>query len=184
MLKCTVERMKNLKLGVFAALVGGILAFGSAEVRASNHTDVLNLNGNIPQLLQITVAALGGASSLDLTLNVSTPVKVANVNAQSNLVGGYKITVASTNTCTVTTKPCFLSATVTEQLAFDLHVGTGSALTWTTKTATFVADTNAKSSNPGVGDAYDANVSYDGTAVVLAEATDYAETLTFTIAVP
>lgn len=57
---------------------------------------VLNLKGNIPQKIDISIAAESIAQNLDLTQN-KQDLKVAVVSELSNAANGFKITVQSQN---------------------------------------------------------------------------------------
>lgn len=137
----------------------------------------LTLTGAVPQRLQITVTPTAAASGMNLGVN-QPAVKVADLNAQTNWPFGYTVTVSSENiTAARCTAPCFYSPSQTDTLDIVLYRGT-TPLSFSGTTAQFVA-TAAKSAHSG--DPYDVQVSYNGATVVLTQATDYIENLTFTI---
>ena len=137
----------------------------------------LTLTGAVPQRLQITVTPTAAASGMNLAINQPT-VKVADLNAQTNWPFGYTVTVASENvTAARCTAPCFYSPSQTDTLTFVLYRG-ATPITFSGTSAQFIA-TAAKSAHSG--DPYDVQVSYNGATVVLTQATDYVENLTFTI---
>jgi hypothetical protein len=76
------------------------------------------------------------------------------------------------------TGPCFYSDTADDSLTYTLSEGT-TALTFASETATFAQSSQRTTAG---GDSYVVNLSYDGSTTNLATATDYRETLTFTIA--
>jgi len=158
-------------LGVF-----GGLALGAAAHAAES--DDLNLVGTVPPILDIQVSPTAAANGLDLSL-VQADLKVADVLTQSNTPGGYLVTVTSANVgsgdCT---GPCFYSDTADDSLTYTLSEGT-TALTFASETATFAQSSQRTTAG---GDSYVVNLSYDGSTTNLATATDYRETLTFTIA--
>jgi len=143
----------------------------------------LTLTGTVQQILAITVNPTASASGLDLTGTV-TSLKVADVIAEANDPAGYSISVSSlnqtNNDCDASNGPCFLSATATtnDNLSFSL-LRNSVAVSFSNDTGSFVS-TTARSAVGG--DSYDAQITYDGTAANLDQATDYTETLTFTIA--
>ncbi len=159
----------------FLGLLGGV-ALGAAA-QAADSEDLI-LAGTVAQILDIQVSPTASANGLDLALQ-QADVKVADVVTQSNTPGGYLVTVSSANigsgNCTL---PCFYSETTTDSLSFTLAEGS-SALTFSSETATFVESTERTGTG---GDEYVVNLSYDGTTTNLGTATDYSETLTFTIA--
>jgi hypothetical protein len=137
----------------------------------------LTLTGTVPQRLQITVTPTAAASGMNLVIN-QPAIKVADLNGQTNWPFGYTVTVASENvTAARCTTPCFFSPSQTDTLNFVLYRGT-TPLTFSGSEAEFVA-TAAKSAHSG--DPYDVQVSYNGAAIALTQATDYIENLTFTI---
>lgn len=141
----------------------------------------LSLSGSVNQVLNISVSATAAANGLDLSLSQS-PVKIADVVATSNTISGYTVSVASANasqTRCVGSGPCFYSTTTTNSLPFALYRD-AVLLSFSGASATFVQASTRTASG---GDSYGARVGYDGSTALLGSATDYSETLTFTIAV-
>lgn len=166
---------------VALGLAGLSLLAAPAAVAATSAQ--LTLTGTVQQILAITVNPTASASGLDLTGTV-TSLKVADVIAEANDPAGYAISVSSlnqtNNDCDASNGPCFLSATATtnDNLSFSL-LRNSVAVSFSNDTGSFVS-TTARSAVGG--DSYDAQITYDGTAANLDQATDYTETLTFTIA--
>ena len=156
--------------------LAGAVALGAAA-HAADSGDLV-LTGSVAQILDVAVTPTAAATGLDLSLQQAA-LKVADLLTESNTPGGYTVTVTSANVtngdCTL---PCFYSETTTDNLGFTLFQGTA-ALTFTAETATFVSSAERTAAG---GDAYEVNLAYDGTTSNLATATDYTETLTFTIA--
>jgi hypothetical protein len=144
-------------------------------------TGNLALSGSVQQVLAVSVAATAAANGLDLSLSQS-PVKIADVVASSNTVTGYTVSVASANqsaTRCAGSGPCFFSPSTTSTLPFALYRD-AVLLSFSGASATFVQASARSAAN---GDIYGARVGYDGSTALLGSATDYSETLTFTIAV-
>jgi hypothetical protein len=171
---------RNLRRAVAGVAAAGILAGGTAALAATSGQ--LTLTGTVQQILAITVTPTASASGLDLTGSV-TQLKVASVVAEANNPSGYSVSVSSLNQgssdCGAANGPCFHSPTATtnDDLAFTL-LRNAVAVSFTGATGTFIS--SAARSAVG-GDSYDANITYDGTSANLDQATDYTETLTFTI---
>jgi len=174
---------------LLAGLSFALVLTGTAYAQAffsgvpnSQTSATLNLTGNVASVLQVKVDAETVASNLDLTTNFSES-KVATVGERTNNNAGYTVAVASTNlndgNCQ-SSSPCFYSTTTGENLPFTVTKGSapGSGITFSGGSATW-SDTTSKTS--GSGDTADLNISYDGTAEFLSAASDYVETLTFTI---
>jgi hypothetical protein len=166
---------------VAAAVVGAsVLAAGPAAYAATSAG--LTLTGAVQSILAVTVTPTASATGLDLTALVSQ-LKVATVKAESNNVAGYIVSVSSGNqtagNCPTTNGPCFFSAVSTgAKLGFSV-VRDSVAVSFSGANGTFI---NKTSRSVVGGDNYDAKISYDGTAANLPQATNYSETLTFTIA--
>jgi hypothetical protein len=81
--------------------------------------------------------------------------------------------------CGAANGPCFHSPTATtnDDLSFTL-LRDAVAVSFTGASGAFI--TSGARSSVG-GDSFDANITYDGTSSNLDQATDYTETLTFTI---
>jgi len=174
------------KLNRRSKIVGGALALSLAAAAPAAYaatTAQLTLTGTVQQILAITVTATAQATGLDLTGQL-TAQKVASVVAESNSAGGYTVSVASFNqndgNCTTSDGPCFYSSTTTDDLPFSL-LRDAVQVSFSGSSAQFV---NATARSAIGGDDYDAQISYDGTAANLGQATDYTETLTFSIVTP
>ena len=181
-----IRYMQIAILGALAVLLS-VVASDSAQAQAffsgvpnQQPTSALNLQGNVPAVLQVEVQSLN--QTFDLTLNQSE-VKAADVGARTNNNLGFTVTVESANATGASAPcsgPCFLSPTTSESLDFQVSKGTiGSGfLTFTSGEATWL-DQNSKTLGTGIVE--DLNIAYDGTGTFLSAATDYTETLTFTI---
>lgn len=168
-------------LGFVSAACGAALSPAVIDAAWAAETGNLSLAGSVNQVLNISVSATAAANGLDLSTNQS-PVKIADVVATSNTVSGYTVSVASANaTATRCTGqgPCFYSATTTNTLPFAVYRD-AVLLSFSGANATFV---QASARSATGGDSYGARVGYDGSTALLGSATDYSETLTFTIAV-
>jgi hypothetical protein len=71
------------------------MILGSFSTQAAT-VGTLNLIGIIPKKVEITVTPKPAASTLDLT-TTATNLSVATVTGKSNVLLGYKITIASAN---------------------------------------------------------------------------------------
>jgi len=139
----------------------------------------LTLTGAVPLILDVTVTPTPAATNLDLS-TTANDLLVANVSVSSNSATGYTVAVRSNNvTNAFCTTPCFYSAAAADSLSYALGRD-GIPIGIAGDTGTFVS-TGAISALGG--DLYNAEVSYDGSATLLAQATDYGETLTFTLTV-
>jgi len=173
-------RRKNLQRALAGIAAMGALAGGTAALAATSGQ--LTLSGTVQQILTVTVTPAAAASGLDLTGSVSQ-LKVATILAEANNPAGYSVSVSSLNqggsACDAASGPCFLSPTATtnDNLGFSI-LRDAVAVSFSGDTGTFISS-GARSSVGG--DSYDANISYDGTSANLDQATDYSETLTFTI---
>lgn len=170
---------------ITAGLVAAGLAAAAVPAAMAATSAQLTVTGTVQQILAITVTPTASASGLDLTGTV-TALKVATVVAQANNPTGYSVSVASLNQgasdCGAANGPCFHSPTATtnDDLSFSL-LRNAVAVSFTGASGQFVS--TAARSVVG-GDSYDAKISYDGTAANLDQATDYTETLTFSITAP
>jgi hypothetical protein len=169
-------------------IAGGVLGMSllAAVPAAMAATSAqLTLTGTVQQILAITVNPTASATGLDLTGTV-TALKVATVIAEANNPTGYSVSVSSLNQgasdCGAANGPCFHSPTATtnDDLSFSL-LRNAVAVAFTGASGTFVS-TTARSAVGG--DSYDAKITYDGTSANLDQATDYSETLTFSITAP
>ena len=171
---------RNLQQALAGIAAISVLAGGTAAIAATSGQ--LTLSGTVQQILTITVTPTAAASGLDLTGSVSQ-LKVATILAEANNPAGYSVSVSSLNqgasACTTSNGPCFLSPTAVtnDNLGFSI-LRDAVAVSFSGATGTFISS-GARSSVGG--DSYDANISYDGTSANLDQATDYSETLTFTI---
>jgi len=170
---------RNLRRAAALLSAASVFAGGAALAATSGQ---LTLTGTVQQILAITVTPTASASGLDLTGSV-TQLKVATVVAEANNPTGYSVSVSSLNQgasdCGAANGPCFHSPTATtnDDLSFSL-LRDAVAVSFTGDTGTFMSS-SARSAVGG--DSYDANITYDGTSANLDQATDYTETLTFTI---
>jgi len=171
---------RNLQRALAGFAAAGVLASGAAAIAATSGQ--LTLTGTVQQILAISITPAAAASGLDLTGSV-TQLKVATVVAEANNPTGYSVSVSSLNQtssdCGAANGPCFHSptATLNDDLSFSLF---RNAVTVSFSGAAGSFISSAARSSVG-GDTYDANISYDGTSANLDQATDYSETLTFTI---
>jgi len=171
---------KKIAGGLIAASLVAAVPAAMAATSAQ-----LTLTGTVQQILAITVSPTASASGLDLTGSV-TALKVATVVAEANNPTGYSVSVASLNQgasdCGAANGPCFHSPTATtnDDLSFSL-LRNAVAVSFSGASGQFIS-TAARSSVGG--DSYDAKITYDGTAANLDQATDYTETLTFSITAP
>ena len=173
-------RRRNLQQALACIAAVGVVAGGTAAIAATSGQ--LTLSGTVQQILAITVTPAAAASGLDLTGSVSQ-LKVATILAEANNPSGYSVSVSSLNQgasdCGAANGPCFHSPTATtnDDLSFSI-LRDAVAVSFSGATGTFISS-GARSAVGG--DSYDANITYDGTAANLDQATDYTETLTFTI---
>lgn len=169
---------------IAGGLIGASLIAAVPAAMAATSAQ-LTLTGTVQQILAITVNPTASATGLDLTGSV-TALKVATVTAEANNPTGYTVSVSSLNQgasdCTSANGPCFHSPTATtnDDLGFSL-LRDAVAVSFSGASGTFVT-TTARSAVGG--DDYDAEISYDGTSANLDQATDYSETLTFSITAP
>jgi len=165
-----------------AAAVVGIGVLVAAPLSYAATTAGLTLTGAVQSILAVTVTPTASATGLDLTALV-TQLKIATVKAESNNVAGYVVSVGSANqtggNCPTTTGACFFSpVSAGAKLGFTV-VRDSVGVSFTGANGTFI---NKTSRSIVGGDNYDAKISYDGTGANLPQATNYSETLTFTIA--
>jgi hypothetical protein len=156
-----IQFSKKIAAGLVAASLVAAVPAAMAATSAQ-----LTLTGTVQQILAITV----------------TPTVVA----QANNPTGYTVSVASLNQgasdCGAANGPCFHSPTATtnDDLSFSL-LRNAVAVSFTGASGQFIS--TAVRSAVG-GDSYDARITYDGTSANLDQATDYTETLTFSITAP
>jgi hypothetical protein len=164
---------------IASAVIGtGLLVTAPAANSATSAG--LTVSGTVQPILSLTVTPTASATGLDLTGLVSQ-LKVATVLAKSNNPTGYTVSVSSGNqsgtNCTVTNGPCFYSPTAAANLPFSMLNGAVN-VSFTGANGTFKS---SSARSVVAGDSYDAKVSYDGTLANLPQATNYSETLTFTV---
>jgi hypothetical protein len=179
-----------MRSSAFRALLlsTGLLLAGKAVHADPNvFTATLNVTGSVNAFAQVFVENVSGNTGFDLTTAV-TGQQIATVRERSNRRAGYKVMVTSANLnasrCSVTTKACFYSATTEENLALDIFKGaSSSALTLAQNPTSNSGNwTNSTTKTTGTGISNAVRVAFDGAMAELGDATDYAETLTFTIA--
>jgi spore coat protein U-like protein len=139
-------------------------------------TGTLLLQGTVPGILEISVAALPAASALDLTANQAN-LPVANVTERSNRKAGYTVTLQSVNSGAGNAF-FFKSADLLnlDTLAYTLSYD-GAPVSLVAGTALI---TDALAKTPAAGVVKGLAISYSGAASYLNEDA-YADTLTFTI---
>jgi hypothetical protein len=172
--------------GVLAG-AGLALAFQGVQADPNVTTATLNVTGNVNAFAQVFVENVSGNTGFDLTTAVAGQ-QIATVRERSNRRAGYKVMVTSANLnagrCSVTTKACFYSTTTEENLALDIFKGAStSALTLAaspTSNSGNWTDSTTKTAGTGISNAV--RVAFDGATAELGDASDYTETLTFTIA--
>jgi hypothetical protein len=131
-------------------------------------TATLLLKGNIPQILDISVAAETVASNLPLTVT-QTNTKVATVTESSNSNTGYKITISSAN------QGKLVRVSGSEQFTYALAYD-GSTVALSSAQTLTRSGASAVSVNKNV------TVSYTGVQASSMVAGDYTDTVTFSIA--
>ncbi len=167
-----------------AVIFGTSLAAAAPSAIADNNilTATLSLTGNVNAFAQVFVENVSGNTGFDLTTTQGATL-VATVRERSNRRAGYTVTVTSANVtagrCTDVTRACFYSSAALENLAIDLFKGT-TAVSFVVGPTPNWTDATAKTTGLGVSN--DVKVAFDGAAASLGNATDYSETLTFTIA--
>jgi len=185
--------MKGIHRYVIAGATAALLGLGAAMPAAAgtisfsslpnnNTSSNIQLTGSVPAILQVSVSgATGVYDSLDLTTQ-QTGLTVATVGERTNNKNGYTVTVSSANLanghCASATTPCLYSSTSTEALSYTANKDSA-AMSFSSNTATW-SDSNAKTQ--GTGSEANLNIDYNGSNVFLAAASDYQDTLTFTIA--
>lgn len=129
-------------------------------------TAQLNLKGTIGQVVDISISADAGATTLDLTTTASD-LKVADVTEQSNSNTGYSVTVTSANGGNLehSNGDQFPYTMKYDGSAVDLSSGS----TFTNGTTGLIDTTK------------EASVSYTGQAASTLVSGDYTDTVTFTI---
>ncbi|WP_127716070.1 fimbrial protein [Halobacteriovorax sp. HLS] len=140
----------------------------SAPVMAATQGTLL-LQGQVDQVLSLTVNPVAGHDSLDLTAS-PVDLNVASVNEVSNAETGYKILVRSANASS-------LKNGTADQVDYTLSYGNSGALTLTTTDQVAKSVTTAGTYNVDT----DVDISYTGSpAAELVQGT-YSDTVTFTI---
>jgi len=139
-------------------------------------TGNLIISGTVPEILEITVIAAAGSTTLDLTQSV-TDLHIGDVVERSNVIAGYTVSISSTNAATGTPHFKGSSPTNSDTLNYTLNYD-GAAISFSGGSA-LISDVNSKTATLGSSKAL--NITYDGTADFLNSDT-YSDTLTFTIA--
>ena len=165
----TSKLAKKTIVGLFIALF--VLVGGTAFAQ-----NTLLLQGTVPSILSVTVAANGAANTLDLT-TAQTDLLVATVTERSNSVSGYIITLDSANATGAVATLNGITGGNTDTLTYTIGYG-GAAVTLVSGAAT-VTDTTGKTASTGA--VKNVTISFDGTGSFL-NADTYEDTLTFTIA--
>ena len=158
------EKMKNLFFTLSAVIT--LSTFGASD------SDDLILSGTVPEVTSITVTGNASATTLDI-INGETGTLVASSSEESNSLGGYKITMHSTNNG-------FLQNTsnATVKTAYQINYGSAGYLTPGTSGSPVdvvtVAGTGSKITNSR-------NINVNVTALASAGVGTYSDTVTFTI---
>ena len=157
-------------------IVAAVAMLAVALPGFSATTGTLVLQGTVPGILEISVAALPAASSLALE-TTQTNLAVANVTERSNRKAGYTVSLQSANAGSGSSF-FFKSADAanTDTLDYTLTYD-GSPVSLVAGTA-LITDASAKT--PSAGVVKSLAVSFAGAAAYLNEDA-YADTLTFTI---
>jgi hypothetical protein len=137
-------------------------------------TGDLFLKGTVPQILQITVNAVGAAQTLDLSVDEAGLV-VASVTERSNKKGGYSISLSSVNDGVLKS----VDPANTDWVPYQISYGIFAAQPTLTP-AVAVTETGKTT---GTGVTRDVLISFSAPAQIL-YADDYSDTLTFTISAP
>lgn len=156
------------KLLISAAL----LVLAAPFVSQAATTGTLQLNGIVPEVLSITVTPEAVAANLDLETNQSN-LKVGTVHEQSNLGGGYRVTVSSSN------DGALKRAGGTETIPYIFAYG-GTAVSLANSSTTPAIATNFSSATIG-NSARDVSISYAGTPAEQLISGQYQDTLIFEI---
>ena len=163
---------KRLKTTAFA-----LLAITLSPIALGDTVGTLNLTGNVPVVLELSVGGHSEAATLTPAGNISG-VSIGTVVEKCNDADGYTVTVSSNNGVAQSVSGGLLIGdSVGEQLIYDLTYG-GVNVVFSNGTAT-VSDSAEKTPADGYTNAV--LISYDGTSSNLA-ADSYSDTLTFTIA--
>ncbi len=148
----------------------------SAAMAFSATTGSLIISGTVPQILEITVTAAAGSTTLDLTQNVSDML-IGDVVERSNVFAGYTVTITSANAGGGAPHFKGVTPSNTDTLDYTLKYN-GSPVTFSGGSS-LISDVNSKTITTGTSKAL--NLSYNGTVDFL-NADTYSDTLTFTIA--
>lgn len=158
---------------VRSILVGLGLLVSSVAWAATSAT--ISLTGSVPLVLAVTTTPTTAASGLDLSTS-ATNLKLADVQGRTNQPAGFTLSVRSGNmfsgNCTT---PCLYSSSTSEFLPITLKRDS-TALTFSTDTATYVVRNSRGADNSELLVTFTGNPD-------LAQATDYAESLLFSIVV-
>jgi hypothetical protein len=151
----------------FALLVGG---------DAANAVNTITLTGTVPQMCSLAVNTLPAATGIALQTTTAA-LAVGSVDETCNDDAGYTVDMVTTNGATtglLTTG----SADAAHRLAYTVKYATVAA-PFTASSAT-VTDVNAAVGGTGtVNKAL--TIGYTGATPALSQATDYTDTLTFTM---
>lgn len=156
--------MKDLKL--FAGFLGilYVLATISGSAYAST-TATLQLIGNVPQILNVSVDPASAAGNLDLTEN-ATDLLVGELTAMTNSFSGFSITATSTNDFELVN-----SGASNAKVPYTLIVGT----------VVVSSGDQIVRSIPGT-ETHDIKITYIGNSMY--DSGTYNDTVTFTITSP
>jgi len=137
----------------------------------------INLSGNEPAILEITVTAEVIAARLPLDTTV-TDLKVGTVIERSNKKAGYTVTINSASaSADGSSTASFKSSGSPDTLPYALKYG-GKTVSFISGTSAVVSTVSAKTSPTGIEN--EVTVSFDGANAFL-DAEVYGDTLTFTV---
>lgn len=164
----------NIKKLVLIALIAcvGVAVFGQ-----TNDTAGITLTGVVQEKVEVTVTAESGSSSLDLTTN-QTDLKVATVTEYCNMAGGYTLDI---QTSTASASPSFYSPTTTQELVYSVKYD-GNVVTFDSNGLADDVSSGTQTTSGALSK--DLTISYSGSSAALTAASDYSDTLTFTITSP
>lgn len=166
----------NLKRIGFVALA--MLVFVLVPASAGT-TGTLTLSGTAPGILEITVTAESGASSLEVSSDVNS-LKVASILERSNKRTGYMVVLQSVNAGMGDQASLDSSIdAITEKLPYTLSYD-GYPVSFQNGQAVI---TNSAVKTPQAGSTKDLEITFYGADANLAQGT-YSDTLIFTISAP
>ena len=152
---------------VFALLIGG---------DAANAVNTITLVGTVPQMCSLVANTAGGATGIALQTTTAA-LAVGTVDETCNDDSGYTVDMVTTNGATTglfTTG----NADAQHRLAYTVKYATVSA-PFTASSAT-VTDVSAAVGGTGTVNKA-VTIGYTGATPALSQATDYTDTLTFTM---